>query len=346
MQDKLVRCISNLQGDAEASIRTNATVFLGKIAFRLKEGVRNRVLCAAFSKAMRDNFVPCRISGLKAATTCITVLDHAQLVSKVLPAACILIMDRSGEVRELAFAFIEQSVRILRENHEKQLRADRENAEKQTGNNSPQKGVQPQSGGWTSWAVDGISKTIEKVTIDGTAPVNTSTTNNSYNNSNTSNHATSNTNCQATTNTNPNTNIYKTEEKRIDANDAWGDDDVDWGDDDDGDMNNKNLPKQKSSSTINTTDDWGGNGGWDDDEIIDEDDNKPEIKPAGYKVASSFNNSVSVNKSDPFAMMEKKESIPHKPIIGGLTVSSKNKDKKKVAITKLAVSSSDNWDDF
>lgn len=352
MQDKLVRCISNLQSDAEASIRTNATVFLGKIAFRLKEGVRNRVLCASFSKAMRDNFVPCRISGLKAATTCITVLDHAQLVSKVLPAVCILIMDRSGEVRELAFAFIEQAVRILREGHEKQLRTERENAEKQT-SDSPQKGAQAQSGGWTSWAVDGISKTLEKVTIDGTAPVSASTSNSynhnnsSHKNSNTNSHATSNTSSHATSNTNTSTNSYKIE-KRIDnddTNDAWGDDDVDWGDDDDGDMNNKNvLPKQKSSSTINTNDDWGGNG-WDDDEIIDEDDNKPEVKPA-TKVTSTFNSNVSVNKSDPFAMMEKESAAP-KPI-GGLTVSSKSKekDKKKVAITKLAVSSSDNWDDF
>jgi ABC-type uncharacterized transport system permease subunit len=40
LQDRLVRCVVNLQNDAEASIRTNATIFLGKIAPKLKEPVR------------------------------------------------------------------------------------------------------------------------------------------------------------------------------------------------------------------------------------------------------------------------------------------------------------------
>jgi hypothetical protein len=40
LQDKLVRCIINLQNDVEHSIRTNSTIFLGKIAGKLKEAVR------------------------------------------------------------------------------------------------------------------------------------------------------------------------------------------------------------------------------------------------------------------------------------------------------------------
>lgn len=40
LQDKLVRCITNLQNDVEPSIRTNSTIFLGKIAGKLKEAVR------------------------------------------------------------------------------------------------------------------------------------------------------------------------------------------------------------------------------------------------------------------------------------------------------------------
>lgn len=40
LQDRLVRAITNLQNDAEPSIRTNATIFLGKIAAKLKEAVR------------------------------------------------------------------------------------------------------------------------------------------------------------------------------------------------------------------------------------------------------------------------------------------------------------------
>ncbi len=40
LQDRLVRCVVSLQNDGEASIRTNATIFLGKIASKLKEPVR------------------------------------------------------------------------------------------------------------------------------------------------------------------------------------------------------------------------------------------------------------------------------------------------------------------
>lgn len=40
LQDRLVRAITNLQNDPDSSIRTNATIFLGRIATRLKEPVR------------------------------------------------------------------------------------------------------------------------------------------------------------------------------------------------------------------------------------------------------------------------------------------------------------------
>lgn len=59
-QEKLVRCIVSLQTDAEASIRTNATIFLGRIAASLSEAVRAKVLCNCYCKAMKDNFLHCR----------------------------------------------------------------------------------------------------------------------------------------------------------------------------------------------------------------------------------------------------------------------------------------------
>ncbi len=40
LQDRLVRSVVNLQNDAEPSIRTNATIFLGKISVKLKDAVR------------------------------------------------------------------------------------------------------------------------------------------------------------------------------------------------------------------------------------------------------------------------------------------------------------------
>lgn len=40
LQDRLVRVIVNLQNDVEPSIRTNTTIFIGKIASRMKDSVR------------------------------------------------------------------------------------------------------------------------------------------------------------------------------------------------------------------------------------------------------------------------------------------------------------------
>lgn len=39
-QDRLVRVVCNMQNDVEAPIRTNATIFIGKIAVKMREGVR------------------------------------------------------------------------------------------------------------------------------------------------------------------------------------------------------------------------------------------------------------------------------------------------------------------
>jgi SCY1-like protein 1 len=60
LQDKLVRCICNLQGDAEASVRTNAVIFLSRITSKLTPAVRQRVLTSSYCKAMKDTFVHCR----------------------------------------------------------------------------------------------------------------------------------------------------------------------------------------------------------------------------------------------------------------------------------------------
>jgi SCY1-like protein 1 len=60
LQDRLTKAICNLQNDPEASIRTNATIFLGKIAIKLKDSVRHRILSNAFVKSMKDNFLHCR----------------------------------------------------------------------------------------------------------------------------------------------------------------------------------------------------------------------------------------------------------------------------------------------
>lgn len=60
LQDKLVRCMMGLQNDAEPAIRTNATIFIGRIAPRLSSSVKAKVLCTSYAKALKDPFIHCR----------------------------------------------------------------------------------------------------------------------------------------------------------------------------------------------------------------------------------------------------------------------------------------------
>ena len=62
LQEKLVRCVCNLQNDSEASIRTNSVIFLSRISDKLSGPVRQRVLASSFNKAMKDPFIHCRYS--------------------------------------------------------------------------------------------------------------------------------------------------------------------------------------------------------------------------------------------------------------------------------------------
>ena len=85
LQDRLVRQVKQLQDDTEKSIRTNAVIFLSKIASKLNDQVRNKILALCFVKAMRDGFNPCRVAGLKAAQACHSLIDPVQMCTAVLP---------------------------------------------------------------------------------------------------------------------------------------------------------------------------------------------------------------------------------------------------------------------
>lgn len=58
------------QGDAEDSIRTNAIIFLGKVAAQLKPSVRDKILLPAFARGVKDPFVATRLAGLRATAAC------------------------------------------------------------------------------------------------------------------------------------------------------------------------------------------------------------------------------------------------------------------------------------
>ena len=56
--------------DPEPAIRTNTTICLGRIAGKLNDKTRPKVLFPAFSRALRDPFPHARLAGLRSITAC------------------------------------------------------------------------------------------------------------------------------------------------------------------------------------------------------------------------------------------------------------------------------------
>lgn len=117
IRDKLLRSISTLQNDQEASLRTNATIFLGKLSGRVTEEVRHRAIYPGFGKAMKDPFVHCRIAGLKSVLSCMDLIDRKFLATKLLPQVCGLVVDPNAAVRELAMNVLTESMSGMQELH-------------------------------------------------------------------------------------------------------------------------------------------------------------------------------------------------------------------------------------
>ena len=185
LQEKLVRCMCGLQSDAEAAIRTNATIFIGRIAPRLRDAVKAKVLCAAYAKAIKDPFQHCRVAGLKAALAGLSILvevDYLQLVGKLMPQVCTLLTDRAEETRRLALQFVEELCVFVKEKHAEQSKLDEAAAAKaarakakdstaphdnsgKTADAEAAKQTDSWGMGWTSWAVESISKSLEQATV-------------------------------------------------------------------------------------------------------------------------------------------------------------------------------------
>jgi hypothetical protein len=93
-----------------------------------------------------------------------------------MPQVCLLLVDKSSDVRELALSVLTSCTSVVRAYHH-------ENKKPSSGidevppaalpspsSATPSTGVNGQpSGGWTTWAVDGFSKSIERVALNATA---------------------------------------------------------------------------------------------------------------------------------------------------------------------------------
>ncbi len=373
LQDKLVRCITNLQNDQEASIRTNATIFIGRITPKLKDNVRGKVLCNSYVKAMRDPFVHCRIAGLKAAIASVQYMDLASIATKLMPQVCSLLMDRSTDVRELSLSLLDKCTSVMKEQHQKLIELSVIEKEKHKNEPvSPTRDPSANSGSskitsmlgltgsntssdWTSWAVEGISKTIEKSLLDEKS--STSFVGNKAINSN--NNISQNSLQSISTKGSMSSN-----ESFSKANN-WGDDD--WGDDLDGEINSDNTNKLQYSNDANPVSAWDDDLDLDDSDTSSSKNSEPKklIMP-GTKVASSAPSNLSYKKSVPNSMLSEDDIIEKalaedsssvKPTtrptasfnsststgIKGLA----SKKKEPLSVKKLAITENDkDWEDF
>lgn len=98
----VLRAFANLQRDEEAAIRTNTTICLGKITQYLDPTSRQRVLIAAFSRALLDPFPPARRAGALSLAATQSFHSAADCARKIVPAVAPLAIDPDPDVRKAA----------------------------------------------------------------------------------------------------------------------------------------------------------------------------------------------------------------------------------------------------
>lgn len=83
-----------MQADPEASIRTNTCILIGRIGPNLGYNTKRKVLVPAFTKALKDPFVHCRVAGLMSLMATIDSFEVEELATKVIPNMAFTLVDR------------------------------------------------------------------------------------------------------------------------------------------------------------------------------------------------------------------------------------------------------------
>lgn len=132
-------------------------------------GIGYTVDISNLSNSILLSHIYCRIAGLKSASACLEMIDVQQLATVLMPQVCVMLVDRNSEIRQLAVNFLDSCKPILRSYHDTLMKAPVEEKEdkSQTKSESQNTGT---ASVWASWAVDGLSKTLERVATDSAKP--------------------------------------------------------------------------------------------------------------------------------------------------------------------------------
>lgn len=113
--EKLSRYLVRLQSDAETSLRTNAVIFIAKIAPHLSEVSKQKMLLPAYSRSMKDPFAPCRLSALQSLMQSKSLFTKQDLAVKVMPCVMPLLLDPMTDVRKEAFRVVRDFLKEIQQ---------------------------------------------------------------------------------------------------------------------------------------------------------------------------------------------------------------------------------------
>lgn len=133
LNSALMSHFARLQVDPEPAIRTNTTVCLGRLAGRLNQSTRNKVLTAAFLRSLKDPFPPARAAGANAILVTADMFSVHDVATRMLPGISPLLVDPATDVRALAFKILSTFQPVLERNHDSMTNADETSSAKTDG---------------------------------------------------------------------------------------------------------------------------------------------------------------------------------------------------------------------
>lgn len=102
LNTRVMKYFAKLQTDPEPAIRTNTTICIGRLASKMNDSTRAKVLLPAFTRAIRDPFPHARLAGLKSMFACECYFSSEAIATTILPVMAPLLLDASRLVREQA----------------------------------------------------------------------------------------------------------------------------------------------------------------------------------------------------------------------------------------------------
>lgn len=177
LNSSLMSHFARLQVDPEPAIRTNTTVCLGKLAVRLSQAAKNKVLAAAFLRSLKDPFPPARSAGLNAILITSEYYSVKDIAARLLPAIVPLLIDGSGEVRRLSFQVLDTFKGKLSANHEHMTRTEEMAAAngEQNGGTMDNKSSVTSASGWGLSSLSSIGSALLSTKSDAAKSGSTST---------------------------------------------------------------------------------------------------------------------------------------------------------------------------